>query len=679
MRSRVEDVALLCVDVDADGGKLFCSSGVPLTSEDDEGRMLRAVHSIIAAGPPLPLRVGINRGHVFAAELGSDRQAAFSVMGDTVNTAARIMVTAPPGSIHAHPSVLEHARTLYETRPVGPFQFKGKAQPQVVYEVGGELGPRATFDRDSLPLLGRPTELTELRQHVRAVEEGCGSVVTVTGAVGLGKSRLVREAMAGLDATTVITVHAEPYGANSPYRVVRDPLRDVLAVARTDQAAMAAALRVTVRLVAPHLEPHLPLLGDVLQIDIADTPEVASIAPRFRPDRTADVIIELLAELRPGPLVVAAEDMHWADGASSHLLGRVASETAVRPWLLIAVRRDVEGGFVAERGRVLGLGPLSSTTIRELTIAATDAAPLRPHEIDLVVERAAGSPLFVGELIATAQELGSLEAVPESLQGTLAAQVDALDPLSRRVLSYASVLGRSFRRTMVAELLEREGLILDPATLDQLDRFIEPDGPHRYRFRNGLVCDVVYDGLAYRSRTRLHRKAGEALEQMSDDLIADVDMLSMHFWRAGDHTRTYEYAVMAAERAERAHVNAEAAIHYERAVEASRRLSHVSDLERRRLLMALGDVCDRAGLLDAALAAYRRAARLVGDDDVARVDLHLRRGACPSACGSVEVGPAGGQTGSARRSANFLGRRRTIARSCARIRGAGPTASGARC
>jgi tetratricopeptide (TPR) repeat protein len=193
------------------------------------------------------------------------------------------------------------------------------------------------------------------------------------------------------------------------------------------------------------------------------------------------------------------------------------------------------------------------------------------------------------------------------------------------VLSFASVLGRSFRRTVLAELLERERLILDPATMDQLDRFIEADGPDRYRFRNGLVCDVVYDGLAYRSRTRLHRRAGEALEQISGDLVADADMLSMHFCRAGDHERTYMYAVMAAERAERAHVNAAAAIHYERAVESSRRLPHVSELERRRLLLALGDVRDRAGLLDDALEAYRRAAMLVGDDDLARADLHLRR------------------------------------------------------
>ena len=268
---------------------------------------------------------------------------------------------------------------------------------------------------------------------------------------------------------------------------------------------------------APQVEPFLPLIGDALQLDLPTTVESDAIAPRFRPDRTADVVLELIEAIHDEPLVFVAEDMHWADDASAHLLGRIAEATASHPWLLITVRRDDAGGFITEVGEQLAIGPLSDDTVRELTIEATEAAPLRPHEIDMVVARAAGSPLFVRELIAAAQELGSLDAVPESLQGTLAAQVDALDPLSKRVLSYASVLGRSFRRTVVDELLRQEGLELDQATIAQLGRFLEADGPLRYRFKNGLVCDVVYDGLAYRSRARLHLEAGEAFETLSTD------------------------------------------------------------------------------------------------------------------------------------------------------------------
>jgi class 3 adenylate cyclase len=105
-----EDITLLTVDIDKDGGKLFLGSGVPLATEDDEGRMLRAMRRLVDAHTPLPLQVGVNRGYVFVAEVGTPRRAAYSAMGDTTNTAARICAKAPPGELYAHPSVLVHSR-----------------------------------------------------------------------------------------------------------------------------------------------------------------------------------------------------------------------------------------------------------------------------------------------------------------------------------------------------------------------------------------------------------------------------------------------------------------------------------------------------------------------------------------------------------------------------------------
>lgn len=620
----VEDIALLYVDVDANGGKLFCSSGVPLTSEDDEGRMLRAARSIIDANPPLALHVGIHRGHVFAGELGAPDQAVFSIMGDTVNTAARIMVTAPAGVIHAHPAVLESARVRYDTQPEGPFTFKGKALPQVVYRVGDELGPKEATDGQGLQFHGREAELAAVRERIETVAAGRGDVVTLVGAAGLGKSRLVTEAL-GADHPRIVDMHAEPYGASNSYRVVRDPLRTLFGLTGTDTAELAKRLESTVAAKAPHLEPFLPLLGGALQLAVASTVESNSISPQFRADRTADVVLELIAAVHDGPLVFVAEDMQWADDASAHLPGRIAGAATSHPWLLIALRRDDDGGFVPALGEHIPIGPLPDDVVRVLAISATEAAPLRPREIDLVVTRANGSPLFVGELITAAQELGSFDAVPESLQGTLAAQVDALDPLSKRMLSYASVLGRSFRRVVVEELLRHEGLELDEATLGQLSRFIEADGRLRYRFRNGLVCDVVYDSLAYRSRARLHLAAGEALEALSTGDDTEAAMLSLHFSNAGDHERAYRYATIAARRADRTFAASEAVVHYERAIDAARRMDSVDDGEIRRLFVALGDACDQAGLFESALDAYQRGARLRNLDEIAKAEIHLRR------------------------------------------------------
>lgn len=632
----IEDIALLYVDVDANGGKLFCSSGVPLTSEDDEGRMLRAARSIIDSNPPLPLQVGIHRGHVFAGELGASDQAVFSIMGDTVNTAARIMVTAPPGAIHVHPAVLESARVRYDAQPEGPFTFKGKALPQVVYRVGDELGPKEATDGHGLQFHGREAQLAAVRERIGAVADGRGGVVTLIGAAGLGKTRLVTEAL-GDDHPPTVHMHAEPYGASNSYRVVRDPLRSLFGLTGRDSATLGEQLRNTVAVRAAHLKPFLPLLGDALQISVGSTVESDSISAQFRADRTADVVLELIAAVHDGPLVFIAEDTQWADDASAHLLARIVGATTSHPWLLVAMRRDGDGGFVPEVGEQIAIEPLPDDVVRALTISATEATPLRPHEIDLVVARANGSPLFVGELITAAQELGSFDAVPESLQGTLAAQVDALDPLSKRMLSYASVLGRSFRRTVVEELLRHEGLELDEATLAQLSRFIEADGPLRYRFKNGLVCDVVYDSLAYRSRARLHLAAGEAFEALSTGDDTEAAMLSLHFSNAGDHERAYRYASAAAERADRTYAAAEAVVHYERAIEAARRVDDVGNDELRRLLVALGDARQHAGLFDSAMEAYSRAAKAAGDDVVARAEIHLRRARVRERAGSYSL------------------------------------------
>jgi class 3 adenylate cyclase/tetratricopeptide (TPR) repeat protein len=618
-----EDIALLYVDVDANGGKLYCSSGVPLTSEDDEGRMLRAARAIIQSQPPLPLHVGIHRGHVFAGELGAEDQAVFSIMGDTVNTAARIMVTAPPGVIHAHPAVLENARVRYATEPQGPFTFKGKALAQVVYRVGDELGPREAVDGYALPFIGREAEAARLRAHIEAVGNGQGGVVTLVGATGLGKSRLLREAL-GHEHPLIVDMHAEPYGASNSYRVVRDPLRALFGLTGADAADLAEQLEVTVHARAPHLDPFLPLLGNALQLPVPSTRESDAIAAGARADRTADVVLELIRALHDESLVFIAEDMQWADDASAHLLRSIGNATDSQPWLLVVLRRDERGGLDPDGGDRIAIGALNDDDVRELTISATEATPLRPHEIDLVVTRAAGSPLFVGELIVAAQELGSLDAVPASLQGTLAAQVDALDPLSKRMLSYASVLGRSFRRVIVDELLRREGLELDEATITQLARFLEADGPHRYRFKNGLVCDVVYDSLAYRARARLHLAAGEAFETLASGDEAEVAMLSLHFSHSDDHDRAYRYGCAAARRAERTHALSEAIVHYERAIDAARRLE-VDENEVRDLLLALGDARRYAGLFEASLDAYRRAMRLAGQDPLTRAEIHLRR------------------------------------------------------
>jgi class 3 adenylate cyclase/tetratricopeptide (TPR) repeat protein len=620
-----EGVTLLAVDIDRDGGKLFLGSGVPRASEDDEGLMLRALRLIADADLPLPLQLGVNRGHVFAAEVGTARRAAYSAMGDTTNTAARICSVAPPGAVYAHPSVLDHSRTLFETQPAGPFTFKGKKAPQVLYAVGRELGTRAEDGGGELPLVARDAELGTLARAVERTSAGEGGVTAIVGAMGLGKTRLLREATSHLDPALMISLRAELYGASSAYRIFRDPIRTLLGVERGGASEMRKALERGAARTDPGLQPWLALLGDVAHIDVEPSPEVRAVAPRFRPDRVADTVIALLAATHPGRLVLVFDDAQWADEASAHLLGRIARACDERPWLLLVARREGEEGFTPGGCPTLHLEPLTPGESEALVNSATEAAPLRRHEVELVVERAGGVPLFIEEIVRAARQVGSVEAVPESLEAAMAAQVDRLDPEARRVLRYASVLGNSFRTSILAELLRADGHVLDAAVFARTGSFLEADGEARLRFRRALIRDTAYEGFSYRLRRRLHRAAGEAIERTADDLAANADTLALHFSLAGDAERTWRYAREAADRARRAFANPEAARLYRLALDAARRLPEVNDGDRVEIWIALGEACEQGGMFEAALDAYRRGSQLVRGDPLASAEFLWRR------------------------------------------------------
>ncbi|HET7899762.1 MAG TPA: adenylate/guanylate cyclase domain-containing protein, partial [Candidatus Nanopelagicales bacterium] len=608
-----EGGTLLATDIDSDGGKLFMGSGVPFSSEDDEGRMLRAMRQVLDTGTPLPVQIGINRGHVFAAEVGAPERAAYSAMGDTTNTAARIMSKAPDGVLFAHPSVLAQSRTLFSTEPAGPFPMKGKAVPVLVHAVGEEIGTREAQARTELELVGRDDELALLRDAFARALGGEGGVVTVSARTGLGKSRLISEAMRGIEAT-VVPVRAEPYGMTSPYRMLRDPVRQAFGVDRGDPEEMAETLLARFERLMPDLLPLAPLLADVVNVPLPPTPESAAIEPRYRPDRIADIVLRLLEVAVRGPLVIHVEEAHWADGASTTVLQRVAQATEGHPWALVVARRDEGEGFAPEEGTHLLLEPLPDDVMTRIVILATESAPLLDHEIEGIVARSGGNPLYAEELIRLFRDVGSLEEMPESLHAALDAQIDALDPHSRRVLRYASVLGRSFRREVLDQTLRGDDLIVDEATVERLANFLEPDGPGRLRFRTGMIRDAAYEGLAYRLRTRLHAAAGRAVETLSTDLEADADTLALHFWRGGDAPKTWRYARMAGDRAAHAYANVDAAVQYQRALDAARDLPVVPPFEKSQVCSQLAEVRDLAGLYPLAIDAWNSALRFMKDD-----------------------------------------------------------------
>ncbi len=618
-------VTLLGSDLDKDGGKLILVTGVPVTQGDDDGRMLRAVREIIDAKTRLPVRVGVNRGHVFAGEVGFEHRATFTVMGDTVNLAARLMATAGAGELYATPEVLDRSRTLFATIALEPFFVRGKSMPVQAYSVGEEIGPRIPAMANELPFVGRDAEMGVLARAIARVASGQGSVVTIVGETGVGKTRLIDEAKTIADGMITISVHAEQAGSSSPYRAFRDPIRQLLQIERAEQVVMEAYLRHAVTDRVPELLPLLPLFGDVTHIDVPSTKRVDEIELRFRPDRTADAVVALLAASDRCPMLLIVEDAQWMDSASVGLIERLIRAVRDHPWLIVVARRPEPGGVDPRHGERIDLQPLGAEETTAIVITATSAAPLRPHEIDLLVQRSGGSPLFLGEMLRMARN-SRVEDLPESLDAVVNAELDALGVLARRLVRYASVLGRSFRVSVLRELVADDQIDLDDATTRELGRFLEYEGTDRARFRHAMHRDVAYEGLPFRRRRELHLRAGRITERDAGDNPETVaDVLSLHYALAHEHARAWQYARIAGDRARDRYANLEAASQYERAIEAARRLDGSVADQLVDVWRVLGDVREQLALFEDAIEAYRRAAGIVDGDRVVRADLLWRR------------------------------------------------------
>lgn len=632
-----EAVTFLATDIDQDGGKVILVAGVPGAQEDDEGRVLRAVRRIADNRGALDLRIGVNQGHVFVGEIGTDFRATYTIMGDTVNLAARLMAASSPGEVYASPTVLDRSLTLFETTALEPFYVKGKEQPVQAYAVGQEAGSRPVDRTGELPFVGRVDEVAQLTGAIDDLKEGKGGAIAVIGETGIGKSRLVDQALPALDGTHHVNIRSEPYGAATPYRALRDPLRAILGVERGSHEEMAAQLQEAVKALDPGLLPMLPFVAEVAMVEVESTPEADAIEPKFRQDRTAEVLVELFAKAFAGPILFEAEDGHWMDDATAHVLERIVTAAQDHPWLVLTTRRDEEGGFKPAADEI-PLGPLPDEDARELIIKATEAAPLRPHDLEAIVARAGGLPLFLEEIIRAVREAGGVDALPDSLDAVVGAQIDALAPLLRRLLRYASVLGRSFRIATLNDLIADEQVELDSATRDQLSGFLDQEGEDRLRFRHALIRDVAYGGLSFRRRKELHLRAGELAELAAgDDAEKVADVLALHFSLGGDHEKTWRYARIAGDQAKEAYANVEAALHYERAIEASRRLAHIGDTSKSGVWAALAQVREFAGLYPASLDAFTKASELLRGDPIAEARLSVKRANVKSRTGSYRA------------------------------------------
>ncbi|HYF63343.1 MAG TPA: adenylate/guanylate cyclase domain-containing protein [Herpetosiphonaceae bacterium] len=647
------------LDMAADGDKLLAIFGAPVTHENDAELSVRtglamqeAMNEINVilhqADPRLPLldqQVGINQGHVFAGLVGSARRREYTVMGDPVNTAARLMSVCAMGDVLVSPSIQRACKDTFAFETLPALPLKGKSEPIEPARVDRAYNVRRDVARASL--VGRQAELETICGLGAAALHGAGRVVRVSGEAGIGKSRLLEECLqwltlasfnpaADVPTFTPITVECQFYEQTTPYSSASDALRQVLRL-RTglaDNAAMEVVAERVGRLV-PELARFTPLLADVLHLPLAPTPLTVALTPEQRHDRTTDLIKAVFyATARQTPLVLLWDDVHWIDASSRELLEALGNDIAQVPLLLLVGLRPeaVDAVALGDQAVPIALAELDDADRVALAGVILGGAELPPELLDRwsrgdeTFFNPQGNPFFIEEMmralieqqviVQTAdgwQLQGNIDALPTTIEGVITARLDRLGAALRETVQIASVVGRRFQLEIIKGLTNGD-LTAQMDSLAAAD-LVLPDqiaAEMAYLFKHTLTRDVAYEGILYARRRDLHRRVANRIQDVYGDSHDDLlPVLARHYARAEEWAAALKYYVAAGKIAQQGYFNAEAIAHYRSALELLPQLADVPAELCVELYERLGYVQLHAGEYPSALESFQTALGLL--------------------------------------------------------------------
>ncbi len=590
------------LDMGDKGSKAIILFGAPLAHEDDEERALRCALAIRRLGAKMEAitdqRMGINSGYVFAGNIGSQERREYTVMGDAVNLAARLMQAAASGEILVGETTYRPTADRFHWRPLPPIKVKGKRLPVTRFALLGELKGRPLRlqePRYALPMVGRQKELAQITAQLEAIaSEHQGRTVGLLAEAGMGKSRLTAEVIgrALRMGFTAYGGEGVSHGTTTPYLAWRPLLRGLLDVAEGgSHETQSAALEEALAALDPELTVRLPLLGEALGLPLPDNATTRHFNAELRRQSLFDLVIRLIrARSAQEPLLLVLEDAHWLDDASRTLLHYVAEEITALPVLLLVVYRPPE---IEEQQSLwdpppphfteIRLGPFSPEESRSLIRLKLGGHDLPPHLVAEIEARAQGNPFFVDEFVNLLTDQGiDLEDedalarlhVPPSLNALIVSRLDQLAESERMTLRIASVIGRLFRaRWLLAiypgevreEVVQRDLERLDRQGITPRDRE-EPE--MEYLFKHAITRDVAYGTLSFATRRMLHRRIAAHIErEYADELSAWYAILAYHYRRAEDTEQEWHYTRLAASQVERTSSYAQSAQLYRRAIE----------------------------------------------------------------------------------------------------------------
>ncbi len=644
------------------GDGILAFFGAPLAHEDDPQRAVLSALEIVAGfdsyrgtverrwGVSIDVRVGVNTGLVMVGQVGSDLQMEYTALGDAINLAARMEQTAQPGTVQIAADTFKLVAPLFEFQDLGEVAVKGVSAPVHTYRPlrlkrrAGRLRGHAGLDA---PLVGRARELARLRSALDELRQGRGAIIALFGEAGLGKSRLIQEARAALEAegdgaggVDWYETAALSYEANQPYALFQRLLRRLWEI---DPNEPAEGLRERIDRVQAASGAET---GDSQVFETLFGLHPGDGAEPLKGEAFRQQLFEAMLALWGGraaakPLVLVFDDLHWADPASVALLGRLFQLTDAAPVLLLCASRPdrqapgwelkvhAESRY-PHRFTGLDLAPLDAAETDALVQGLLSLADLPSPLRKRILEKTEGNPFFVEELVrslidqgilvqkdgeeeARWQVVGAVDAIeiPDNLHALLIARIDRLEGEVRKTLQLAAVIGRSFYYRVLETIyqaisaadggldeqllrLQRAELIREAARLPELE----------YMFRHSLTQESAYKTILHKQRRAYHLQVGEAIEGLYPDRLEEfAAVLARHFSEAGD-PRALGYERVAGDSAFRLYAIPEAIDHYSRALTLAGEIEIEGDVLT-HLFLRLGRSLELQTEYTAALENYR--------------------------------------------------------------------------
>lgn len=609
------------------GDSILAIFGAPIAHEDDPYRAVRAGLDILAsfadtyeASLEMAVRAGIHTGLVVMGDVSAGDLSTYTALGDTPNVASRMQTLADPGSLFVSEDTFRLISNDVTARDLGPTEVKGKSEPINVFEITG-VRPTSMRRRGlpgfSSPMVGRDAELATLLDLVDYAEAGSGRVAAIVGHAGVGKSRLISELEArvdALDGARWVVGRSVSYDQHRPYHLAGSL---VIALAGAAEAGSPQAIEKAVTATAQQVfGPSAPATQHLLQLlglATGHPDDDPAVLHSHYDSAVADFITGLAAGQQP--LVLVCEDAHWADASSVELLVGMIGRIAQSGTLLVVVSRPDRQShgwtMISEADRQLGeafqetrLQPLDTGNSRQLVANLLEIESLPDDLRDLVLNRAEGNPFFIEEMVrmlvdrrlvtevdgrwVAERGIADLD-VPDTLQGLLASRLDNLPPDARRVATVAAVIGRRFENRLLSLLLgadsgtggsqpgaalsvlEAQGLIKVAATRPELT----------FSFRHALIHDVTYQSILKRDRRRLHAEVGDAISDLHAGQIEGfAPTLARHYEEAGDLPKAVRHLLISGEAAQARHAMPESHAFFTRAAAIVGNDPDASDGER---------------------------------------------------------------------------------------------------